>query len=99
MVLSRDRPSGGGSRKKSGWSPGFTLMRVGRALTGSSPAPKSRMLQKYLKDSMATTPFSSQDERKRAPEQHDDGVRAMFDRIAPQYDRINRFITGGLDKR
>jgi ubiquinone/menaquinone biosynthesis methyltransferase len=57
------------------------------------------MLQKYLKDSMATTPFASQDDRKRAPGQHDDGVRAMFDRIAPQYDRINRVITGGLDKR
>ena len=48
---------------------------------------------------MATTPFASRDDRKRAPAQHDDGVRAMFDRIAPQYDRINRVITGGLDKR
>src|SRR5580765_4575757 len=48
---------------------------------------------------MTTTPFANRDDRDRAPRAHDDGVRAMFDRIAPQYDRINRFITGGLDKR
>ena len=48
---------------------------------------------------MSTTPYASQDDRRRAPREHDDGVRAMFDRIAPQYDRINRLITGGLDKR
>jgi len=48
---------------------------------------------------MSTTPFPSQGDRKRAPREHDDGVRAMFDRIAPKYDRINRVITGGLDKR
>jgi ubiquinone/menaquinone biosynthesis methyltransferase len=57
------------------------------------------MLQKYLKHSMATTPYPSQGDRRRAPREHDAGVRAMFDRIAPQYDRINRLITGGLDKR
>ena len=48
---------------------------------------------------MSTTPFASQDDRKRAPREHDEGVRVMFDRIAPQYDLLNRFITGGLDKR
>src|SRR5947209_15737043 len=57
------------------------------------------MLQKYLKHSMAATPQPSLDDRRRAPREHDAGVRAMFDRIAPQYDRLNRLITGGLDKR
>jgi ubiquinone/menaquinone biosynthesis methyltransferase len=57
------------------------------------------MLQKYLKHSMETTPHASLDDRRRAPKEHDAGVRAMFDRIAPQYDLMNRLITGGLDKR
>ncbi len=44
-------------------------------------------------------PKPSLDDRARAPREHDAGVRAMFDRIAPRYDLLNRIVSGGLDQR
>jgi ubiquinone/menaquinone biosynthesis methyltransferase len=60
------------------------------------------MLQNYLKHSMepeAARPEPSLEARKSSPREHDAGVRAMFDRIAPRYDLLNRIVTGGLDVR
>jgi 4-hydroxy-3-polyprenylbenzoate decarboxylase len=37
--------------------------------------------------------------RAEAPRVHADGNRAMFDRIAPTYDRVNRVMSLGIDKR
>jgi ubiquinone/menaquinone biosynthesis methyltransferase len=37
--------------------------------------------------------------RARAPDRHAAGNRAMFDRIAPRYDRVNRILTFGIDRR
>jgi ubiquinone/menaquinone biosynthesis methyltransferase len=45
-----------------------------------------------------TRPIPSLGDRERAPREHDEGVRAMFDRIAPRYDLLNRLLSGGLDQ-
>jgi 4-hydroxy-3-polyprenylbenzoate decarboxylase len=37
--------------------------------------------------------------RAEAPEAHAEGNRAMFDRIAPSYDRMNRLMSLGIDRR
>jgi 4-hydroxy-3-polyprenylbenzoate decarboxylase len=37
--------------------------------------------------------------RAEAPAEHAEGNRAMFDRIAPTYDRMNRFMSLGIDRR
>jgi len=37
--------------------------------------------------------------RAAAPEEHAAGNRAMFDRIAPTYDRVNRVMSMGIDRR
>ena len=37
--------------------------------------------------------------RAAAPEAHADGNRAMFDRIAPTYDRVNKLMSLGIDRR
>ncbi len=37
--------------------------------------------------------------RAAAPEAHADGNRAMFDRIAPTYDRLNKLMSLGIDRR
>lgn len=44
-------------------------------------------------------PLPSLDSRRDRPREHTEGVRAMFDRIAPNYDLLNRLISGGLDQR
>ncbi len=48
--------------------------------------------------SAETRPIPSLDERRAAPREHAEGVRAMFDRIAPRYDLLNRLLSGGLDQ-
>lgn len=45
-----------------------------------------------------TRAIPSLDERRAAPREHAEGVRAMFDRIAPRYDLLNRLLSGGLDQ-
>ena len=42
-------------------------------------------------------PIAGLDARAEEREAHADGVRAMFDRIAPTYDRLNRVLSGGID--
>lgn len=44
-------------------------------------------------------PEPSLDARRDAPRAHAAGVRAMFDRIAPRYDLLNRLLSGGLNQR
>jgi ubiquinone/menaquinone biosynthesis methyltransferase len=44
-------------------------------------------------------PEPSLDARRNEPHAHDAGVRAMFSRIAPRYDLVNRVLSGGLDQR
>jgi ubiquinone/menaquinone biosynthesis methyltransferase len=44
-------------------------------------------------------PEADLNRRARAPERHAAGNRAMFDRIAPSYDRLNRLMSFGIDRR
>jgi len=44
-------------------------------------------------------PQPSLRDRRSAPAAHAAGVRAMFDRIAPRYDLLNRIVSGGMDQR
>ena len=48
---------------------------------------------------MTTKPISDLDERKLDREGHGEGVRDMFDRIAPTYDLANRVMSAGVDAR
>lgn len=48
---------------------------------------------------MTSKPISDLEERKQNLEGHGDGVRAMFDRIAPTYDLANRVMSAGIDVR
>ena len=48
---------------------------------------------------MTTKPISDLEERKLDREGHGDGVRDMFDRIAPTYDLANRVMSAGIDVR
>jgi ubiquinone/menaquinone biosynthesis methyltransferase len=47
----------------------------------------------------SSLPEPSLDARRNEPHAHDAGVRAMFSRIAPRYDLVNRVLSGGLDQR
>ncbi|MDB4946485.1 MAG: UbiD family decarboxylase associated with menaquinone via futalosine [Labilithrix sp.] len=55
---------------------------------------------KYVAAPQATTaqPVARLDARKDAP-QHADANRAMFDRIAPTYDVLNKLMSFGIDRR
>jgi 4-hydroxy-3-polyprenylbenzoate decarboxylase len=44
-------------------------------------------------------PVAKLDARKDAPAEHADANRAMFDRIAPTYDVLNKLMSLGIDKR
>ena len=48
---------------------------------------------------LSPIPEPSLDARRNEPRAHDAGVRAMFSRIAPRYDLVNRILSGGLDQR
>ncbi|MGH7330424.1 MAG: ubiquinone/menaquinone biosynthesis methyltransferase, partial [Polyangiaceae bacterium] len=48
---------------------------------------------------MTHRPISDLDERKRDQTGHGEGVRDMFDRIAPTYDVANRVMSAGVDVR
>jgi 4-hydroxy-3-polyprenylbenzoate decarboxylase len=44
-------------------------------------------------------PIAKLDERRHAPAAHASGNRAMFDRIAPSYDAMNKLMSLGIDRR
>lgn len=44
-------------------------------------------------------PMAELDRRAAQPATHGTAVRAMFDRIAPTYDVLNRLMSGGVDRR
>lgn len=44
-------------------------------------------------------PVARLSERAAAPAEHADANRAMFDRIAPTYDTLNRLMSAGIDRR
>ncbi len=46
-----------------------------------------------------TKPIAELDARRGHERDHGGAVRAMFERIAPTYDRLNRVMSGGLDVR
>ena len=47
----------------------------------------------------ATAPIAALADRAAAPAAHAEGNRAMFDRLAPTYDLLNRAMTLGIDRR
>ena len=50
-------------------------------------------------DPTAARPLPDVSARRDRAEGHADGVRAMFDRIAPTYDTLNRTLSFGIDRR
>ncbi len=44
-----------------------------------------------------SAPIAELEDRAASPVEHADSVRAMFGRIAPTYDLLNRVLSGGLD--
>jgi ubiquinone/menaquinone biosynthesis methyltransferase len=47
----------------------------------------------------SVAPIANASARKASPRAHADANRAMFDRIAPTYDLLNRMMSFGIDKR
>jgi ubiquinone/menaquinone biosynthesis methyltransferase len=47
----------------------------------------------------SSRPIAKLEERASAKGEHADGNRAMFDRLAPSYDLMNRVMTAGIDRR
>lgn len=62
-------------------------------------APRAERTKTMREPETEARPVPVQRERARDPEGHASAARAMFDRIAPTYDTLNRVMTAGIDRR
>ncbi len=65
----------------------WSELGISAASTASAPARRAPALAPKLED------------RQSAPSEHADANRAMFERIAPTYDTLNKLMTFGIDRR